>query len=407
MNTFLYSVITILQLLYLYVKCTIMDWTVNRVPSRIEQLTPQQLSKYLKKTVVKVELMKEKVSSISQISRCHHLKVTFSDGSQRILFVKLSSSSAIVRLFNTRVGLYGVEVNFFRTFLDQPQILREINCPIAYYVELCGWNYIAILECVSQKENYFTTMVQECSYSLAVEVLKTSAKLHAAFWRNVPKAIDDYPEGRMGIAMEDFTYKQTLKKYNKEISDDMRKIWDCDQDRHALKVQYLRRINKTMIHGDLHLGNTFFDKKSGKCGLYDWQLCRSMHPMLDVTYFLVSSYDGDDLEKHEKTFITIYVDELNKKLRERAKDLINQGVKINQDEWVFNFDEAWKFYKFFGYYNCVGWMMICGITGLISQESQVVGLRRVSKFVGRHNTYQIFKSELDDYEKELCKKKKD
>eukprot|EP01125_Pyxidicula_operculata_P015099 TRINITY_DN509_c0_g1_i4.p1 TRINITY_DN509_c0_g1~~TRINITY_DN509_c0_g1_i4.p1 ORF type:complete len:133 (+),score=16.33 TRINITY_DN509_c0_g1_i4:1106-1504(+) len=132
-----------------------------------------------------------------------------------------------------------------------------------------------------------------------------------------------------------------------------------------------------------------------------------MHPMLDVTYFLVSSYDGDDLEKHEKTFITIYVDELNKKLRERAKDLINQGVKINQDEWVFNFDEAWKFYKFFGYYNCVGWMMICGITGLISQESQVVGLRRVSKFVGRHNTYQIFKSELDDYEKELCKKKKD
>lgn len=83
---------------------------------------------------------------------------------------------------------------------------------------------------------------------------------------------------------------------------------------------------KTVIHGDAHIGNLFFDQ--GRIGFLDWGIINLNTPLRDVSYFLSMSLSVEDRRKHERELLKHYLD-----LRKA-----HGGSEIG-------FDEAWKTHR--------------------------------------------------------------
>ena len=62
----------------------------------------------------------------------------------------------------------------------------------------------------------------------------------------------------------------------------------------------------TVIHGDPHLGNLFFDR--GRVGFLDWGLVSVGNPLRDVSYFLAMALSIEDRRKHERELLRHYLD---------------------------------------------------------------------------------------------------
>ena len=83
---------------------------------------------------------------------------------------------------------------------------------------------------------------------------------------------------------------------------------------------------KTVIHGDAHIGNLFFDH--GRIGFLDWGIINVNTPLRDASYFLSMCLSVEDRRKHERDLLKHYL-ELRKS---------HGGSEIG-------FDEAWKTHR--------------------------------------------------------------
>ena len=63
----------------------------------------------------------------------------------------------------------------------------------------------------------------------------------------------------------------------------------------------------TLVHGDAHGGNMFFEA-DGKPGILDFQLCFSGTPMHDVSWLIVSGLSIEDRRAHERKLLEDYAE---------------------------------------------------------------------------------------------------
>lgn len=80
---------------------------------------------------------------------------------------------------------------------------------------------------------------------------------------------------------------------------------------------------KTLIHGDLHIGNLFDDH--GRTGFLDWGIISVGTPVRDLSYFLIMSLSTADRRSQQQHLIKHYL------------DIINSSTSISID-----FDTAWR-----------------------------------------------------------------
>ena len=90
---------------------------------------------------------------------------------------------------------------------------------------------------------------------------------------------------------------------------------------------------KTVIHGDPHIGNIFFD--SGRIGFLDWGIINVNTPMRDVSYFLNMAMDIQER-------------------RNKQEDLLKHYLNVRQSIGgaAISFDDAWNSHRIHGAY-CV------------------------------------------------------
>ena len=62
----------------------------------------------------------------------------------------------------------------------------------------------------------------------------------------------------------------------------------------------------TVIHGDAHLGNLFFD--AGRVGFLDWGIITLADPLRDISYFIAMGLSVDDRRAHERDLLQHYLD---------------------------------------------------------------------------------------------------
>jgi hypothetical protein len=115
----------------------------------------------------------------------------------------------------------------------------------------------------------------------------------------------------------------------------------------------------TVLHGDPHLGNLYFDA-SGAAGLLDWQVVRRGSWAHDVGYFLVSALDVHDRMREERGLLAHYLDRLGERVADAP-----------------SLDDAWDRYRLQAIYGLCMWL---GTLALGDYQAEAVCRANVERY---------------------------
>jgi len=118
---------------------------------------------------------------------------------------------------------------------------------------------------------------------------------------------------------------------------------------------------RTLIHGDSHVGNAYFDE--GEAGFFDWQVTQHHQGIRDVAYFLTLSLDTDLQRAHERALFERY-----------WRRLHDSGVSKGDA----NPDWLWERYRSFSLYTYIGASVTTTMSDLQPEDIARTGLRRAA-----------------------------
>jgi aminoglycoside phosphotransferase (APT) family kinase protein len=115
----------------------------------------------------------------------------------------------------------------------------------------------------------------------------------------------------------------------------------------------------TLLHGDPHFGNVYFDGDTP--GFFDWQVLRRGLGLRDLAYFLTVSLPTERRRSDERQLLTRYLDEL-----------------ARRGGPVLDPDESWRRYRLLVAYAFVAAAFTLAAGGLQDDEIASSGLDRAS-----------------------------
>ena len=229
------------------------------------------------------------------------------------LFAKLPSPSLSVATFGSVMALGANEVRFYRT------LSREVpvTTPRPWLAQASprGERFVLLLE--DLEGCCFGAVERGCSAEQARAVVGDLARLHALFWES-PRLSRDLawlprrgaePAPRVARLLCRLAAGPALRRHGARVSDRLRRA--------APRIQALReRLEAswaepplTLLHGDPHLGNLYF-QPDGRPGFLDWQVVRCGQGMRDVSHFLISSLAVANRRAWEDELLRHYVESL-------------------------------------------------------------------------------------------------
>ena len=277
----------------------------------------------------------------------------------RSLFIKSSPPDFGSALFGVLLDLGGNEVSFYRHI--RPEV--PVKSPQVVYCEGNSHDYAMLLEDLTDKGCSFRDLASQCTFEEARSVFTTLAQLHARFWQSERfetdlawvKRFETNRDFRLLKWVRQLSVPIAYKRFGHALPAEIRDIVPHLMDNYLLLEQQWAQEPRTLIHGDAHLGNIYF--QDGQAGLLDWQVNQRGQGMRDVAYFLINSMQEELRLAHQEELITHYL-----------ATLAELGVSLD-------FETAWRQYRLQSVY---AW--IAGIVTAPSnfQEDRVViaGLTR-------------------------------
>jgi hypothetical protein len=222
---------------------------------------------------------------------------------------------------NLNAYIYEYETRFFNEV--RPRL--RANVPDCFYgqTDRATGQSIVILEDLRSRDVEFCRVQKTMSYAQAAAFLDALACWHAQFW--LSPALDD--NGELGwLASQDPLPDGEAGTYHwGQLKPDVfasytqlprgaavpKRFHDRDwMERALLDLREFDRVGPmTFLHGDVHLGNLYFDR-DGTPGFLDWQSYRRGPWAHDVTYFLISALDVGDRPKWERPLLAYYLERL-------------------------------------------------------------------------------------------------
>ncbi|MDV4149314.1 helix-turn-helix domain-containing protein [Clostridium sp. AL.422] len=244
------------------------------------------------------------------------------------------------------------------SFLSQ----YTVTLPLIYYIDF--QEKIILMEDLNDyiqgfhfdEDNEYGNKIRENYYAL----LYATAKLHTTFWEN------DNAFEKIGLNFRHKTKENLLAHINGMEKDFMKykgdeeagkipKVWDVHENTidskklnlfqdaiQLLKEQYLNYIdtrfhsrkNITIIHGDLHPGNTFISKSNSKTVKFiDLEAIRIGLCTEDLAMLLALHIEPD--KKYAKTLIDYYYHCLCENIKEYSYETFIKDYKISIMENMF------------------------------------------------------------------------
>ncbi|KAI1801907.1 kinase-like domain-containing protein [Daldinia bambusicola] len=155
---------------------------------------------------------------------------------------------------------------------------------------------------------------EAASYPLetVLEGVYQIAGLHAQFWG---KSQEDYPwiDNKYDAAMTMITeaWDSVVREPGRPKLPEY--LMDGARIRKAQEKYYARRNPKfrTLLHGDTHMGNTYFTAK-GHIGFLDWSAFHFASCFHDLAYFVSTMMTVEDRQAHEMEVLDYYLSTLHK-----------------------------------------------------------------------------------------------
>jgi aminoglycoside phosphotransferase (APT) family kinase protein len=223
------------------------------------------------------------------------------------LFVKLPPTDEMQRLFVTANGMGRREAMFYESLSAEV----PLRVPRSYFAasDDTGEAYIMLLEHLEDTGCTFGNASSRYSLDYIRQVLDEFAQLHAAYWDS-PRFATDLawvePPPQHDAACD--LIAQALEQHAGDMPGvfrEMGELYIAEADGiHAIWGEGV----PTLIHGDVHDANLFFD--NGRPGFLDWALVGCAPAMRDVGYFLAGTLSVEDQPEHGPAMLSYYRERL-------------------------------------------------------------------------------------------------
>jgi len=228
-------------------------------------------------------------------------------GSPPRVFVKLPPTDDAQRAFVVASGMGKRESTFYRSLSAE----LPLRVPRCYFADSddSGAAYIMLLENLADSGCTFRNASNRYSMPYVRQILAAFARLHGRYWDS-PRFATDLawlqPPVQLGIARK--LVAVALEKYAADmpaVFNEMGQLYLSHTD--AIH-QLWQRGAPTLVHGDVHDGNLFYD--AGEPGFLDWAMVARAPAMRDVGYFLAGTLTPPDQREHGAQLLAYYREQL-------------------------------------------------------------------------------------------------
>jgi aminoglycoside phosphotransferase (APT) family kinase protein len=286
------------------------------IPRHVRDVTPAWLTRALEPVAEGVVVSHVAVQGLEAgtTSRAR-LTLRYEGGARADLpesmFVKLAPRDLKTRLFVAALGLGRSEVAFYQSARQG----LPVRAPEVYHAAAArrGARFVLLLEDLLARGCRFADVTRPADVTRAREVMKALAKLHAAHWES-PRLSRDLawlggaPRGarfQLGRLLSRVSARPAFARYTELVPAELKDAAPF-VSRHRLDLEAAwSRPPLTLIHGDAHLGNLFFDGE--QVGFLDWQVVQRGQGMRDVSYFLGNSLAVETRRAHGEELIRVYL----------------------------------------------------------------------------------------------------
>jgi aminoglycoside phosphotransferase (APT) family kinase protein len=267
------------------------------------------------------------------------------------VFLKITPASLGTRLFTSLLGLGAAEVDFYRVLGGS----LPVRAPRVFCARrpVRGGRFVLVLEDLAATGCRFTDASHPISLAEARAVVVTLAHLHAAFWES-PRFTGDLawlrspennPHRRFEWWISSRSNGPALARFGDAVPDEVRENAHRVHAHRPLLEAHWARAPRTLIHGDPHAGNLYFD--GDEAGFFDWQVVQAGPGLRDVSYFLVNSVDTELRRRHEGELLALYLATLSE-----------GGVR------GLEFADAWEGHRLFALYTWIAISVTAATSGL-------------------------------------------
>lgn len=284
-----------------------------RIPGAFNDISPDWLTRALRSSgrsrtaeveAVSIERIGEGRGFAGSIGR---LRIRYAGDSDApsTLVVKLPSVDPDIRLYAIRDGMYRRETMFYRELAPE----SGVRIPYCYFADLDddSGDFVLLLEDLAGLRE--GNEIAGCSLEDAALTVRYLARLHAAWWNDARVA-------ELGWLTGDGDSSPGLQVLYRDAwngaADSLASIFPPEV--FAIAERFGPRLaaflktsdagNRTLNHGDCHLGNMFF--QDGEVVMIDWQNVMMTSPVLDVAYFIQGSLPVKTRRAHEVQLLDAY-----------------------------------------------------------------------------------------------------
>jgi hypothetical protein len=288
------------------------------IPGDLAQVTPAWLTRALQPIAQGVVVSRVDADAVSSgtTSRAR-LALSYQGPRWRAdlpatMFVKLAPRDLPSRLFVSLFGLGRSEVAFYQSAREG----LPVRAPQVYFAASAprGARFALLLEDLAACGCRFADITSPGDPERASAVMRALASLHARFWdsprldgdlarlrRNAPGD----PVFRVGRILCDLAVRPALRRFGELVPEELQRAAGFVAKHRLLLESLWARPPLTLIHGDAHLGNLFFDGE--QVGFLDWQVAQPGQGLRDVTYFLTNSLAIPTRRAHGEDLIRVYL----------------------------------------------------------------------------------------------------
>lgn len=275
------------------------------IPASVDELTPTWFSDVLGADVSSVEV----IDAHSGTTGRAKVRLTADADVPETLFVKLQPFDQAQRDFLRMIGLGVSEAQLYAAVGGELPV-RVPRVWHSSFDETDG-SFIMVLEDLEASGCRFATPDDDDVLDVAVSLVDELAKLHAAYWGQDLSWLGthalspgDSPEAKERMAMGAAIVQSALDQFAHERPREFRQLGELYIARNGDIGALWNEGERTLIHGDNHIGNLFVD--GGRTGFYDWAVASRYPGMRDVAYFLCNSLPTDVRRAEEEALLSRY-----------------------------------------------------------------------------------------------------
>ena len=296
-----------------------MTGDATTIPGSVEELTPGWFSAALDADIGEVEVLDAHSGTTGRA------KVRLGgDGSvPDTLFVKLQPFDQEQREFLRMIGLGVSEAKLYAAV----GVELPVRVPQVWHssYDEADDSFVMVLEDLDATGCRFASPEDDDVLGVAESLVEELAELHATYWgRELPwlgthaLSPGNSPEAQERMSMGASIVQMALDQFADELPAEFRQMGELYIARNRDIGSLWNEGERTLIHGDDHIGNLFVD--GGRTGFYDWAVASRYPGMRDVAYFLCNSLPTEIRRQEEDALIARY----------RAR-LADRGVALDHD----------------------------------------------------------------------------